>query len=1160
VLGCSGDWQPDCAATALSYNAAFDLWSARFDLPAGDYEYKVALNGTWDENYGLNATRNGANIPLSLAAPATVTFVYDHKTNGVADTINSRLLVLVGDFQAAIGCPSDDDPTCIGSWLQDPDGDGIYTWVTTTLSAGEYSARIALDGTLDGALGADGTPAGEPIRFTVANDGDEIYIGYEVNANNLVISTTGAPRGDLSRARAHWIDRNTLLWEGVNTTPDATFRLHYSLDSTLALAPTGVISEDALELTVTMRDPAELVRFPHLSNLGALTIPAAAAAEVPTILRSQLALAAYSADGRLLDATSVQIPGVLDDLYTYSGPLGISWEQDPNVAAEILTPVFRLWAPTARSVNLLRYSDGSADSAPVETQPMFFDAENGMWQVSGGAEWRGDYYLYEVEVFAPSVGSVVVNRVTDPYSVSLSTNSARSQIVDLRDPALAPEGWDDLSKPTFDHPADAVLYELHVRDFSIFDESVPADLRGTYLAFSVPDSVGRNHLRRLAEAGVSHVHLLPTFDIATIEEDRSQQVALPLDQLAALPPDSPEQQALLTPIRDLDGFNWGYDPYHYTVPEGSYSTNPAGTARISEFRQMVQALNADGLRVVLDVVYNHTNAAGQNERSVLDRVVPGYYHRLDDNGRVTTSTCCPNTASEHAMMEKLMIDSLLVWAREYKVDGFRFDLMGHHMKANMLAVRAALDSLTLEEDGVDGAAILLYGEGWNFGEVANNARGENAVQFTMGGTGIATFSDRLRDAVRGGGPFDNPRIQGFATGLFTDPSDFLGNGTNATQQRRLLEYSDWIRLGLAGNLKDYRFVAANGRETRGALIFYNGAPAGYTVEPYEQVVYVSAHDNETLFDAVQLKAPAGADVSERARMHNLALSITALSQGIPFFHAGDELLRSKSLDRNSYNSSDWFNWIDWTGQRSTFGRGLPPAGDNESAWEIMRPLLADESLRPDSALMLASDVHLREMLQIRRSTPLFRLRSGAEVQEKVRFFNVGPEQMPGLIVMGIADNGASRLDPNIGQVVVLFNATTNELSFTDPTFTGAELALHEVQRSSADARVAEARFSAADGTFRIPARTSVVFVGGDPLYSANEPAPEPTAAPAPEPTTAPVPEPTAVPAPAPTAAPVPEPAPAPSNPVSSPTVWLAIIAGLVATGFAIWSGRRKQEG
>lgn len=216
---------------------------------------------------------------------------------------------------------------------------------------------------------------------------------------------------------------------------------------------------------------------------------------------------------------------------------------------------------------------------------------------------------------------------------------------------------------------------------------------------------------------------------------------------------------------------------------------------------MVQGINGTGLRTVMDVVYNHTVASGQDPKSVLDRIVPGYYQRLLDDGTVATSTCCANTAPENAMMGKLVVDSMVTWAKEYKVDGFRFDLMGHHPKANILAVREALDALTVARDGVDGKAIVLYGEGWDFGEIAGDARFVQATQKNMAGTGIATFSDRARDAVRGGGPFDeDPGVQGFASGLFADPNSSSANGTPAEQRARLLHYQDLIKVGLTGNL------------------------------------------------------------------------------------------------------------------------------------------------------------------------------------------------------------------------------------------------------------------------------------------------------------------------------------------------------------------------
>jgi pullulanase-type alpha-1,6-glucosidase len=481
----------------------------------------------------------------------------------------------------------------------------------------------------------------------------------------------------------------------------------------------------------------------------------------------------------------------------------------------------------------------------------------------GAADWTGKYYLYEVEVYAPTLNKVVKLLVTDPYSLSLSANSTRSQIVNLDDPGLKPAGLDALIKPPLDAPEDIVLYELHVRDFSIYDESVPKHQRGTFKAFTALNSKGMRHLKRLANAGLTHIHLLPVFDIASIEEDRARREEPDAQQLASCPPDSPKQQQLIFPLRDRDGSNWGYDPYHYTTPEGSYAREPDGPARIREFREMVQALSSIGLRVVMDVVYNHTHASGQNEKSVLDKIVPGYYHRLNKDGAVEDSTCCHNTASEHAMMEKLMVDSLRTWATAYKVDGFRFDLMGHHMAGNIITIRDMLRALTPAHDGVDGEAIYLYGEGWNFGEVANNARGKNATQHNMAGSGIGTFNDRLRDAVRGGGPFSGFHDQGFVNGLLSAPNA-AEQRTPDEQKETLLRYTDWIKVGLAGNLKMCRLVNQNGVATIGEQIHYNGQPAGYTLDPHEHIAYVSAHDNETLFDAIQLKAPASATIAERA--------------------------------------------------------------------------------------------------------------------------------------------------------------------------------------------------------------------------------------------------------------------------------------------------------
>ncbi len=306
---------------------------------------------------------------------------------------------------------------------------------------------------------------------------------------------------------------------------------------------------------------------------------------------------------------------------------------------------------------------------------------------------------------------------------------------------------------------------------------------------------------------------------------------MPACDLASFGPASAEQQACINGIRDLDGFNWGYDPFHFQAPEGSYAVDPNGGARVAEFREMVGALHGMGLQVVLDEVYNHTAASGQGEKSVLDRIVPGYYQRLNTVGNVETSTCCQNVATEHEVAEKLMVDSVVLWAKEYKVDGFRFDLMGHHSKQNMLAVRAALDELTLEDDGVDGKAVYLYGEGWNFGEVANNALFEQATQGQLGGTGIGVVQ---RPAAR-----RRARRQPRRRRIDVRPGlrhrarhrpERVARSTRA--DRTLGQQTDLVKLGLAGNLRDFEFTGSDGvREARRASSTTTARPPATPTSP-----------------------------------------------------------------------------------------------------------------------------------------------------------------------------------------------------------------------------------------------------------------------------------------------------------------------------------------
>jgi pullulanase-type alpha-1,6-glucosidase len=923
-------------------------------------------------------------------------------------------------------------------------------------------------------------PADQILNLT--QDGHEIWVYQNMPGQwpYLIPVQPGCTLGGGNQAakqKAYWLTANTLGWN-ILASPTLTYTLHY--DPNGGLSVSGDVINGGLSIQLTLDEsglPAAVkTKFPHLKDLTALKVAEADLPKVKEILKGEMLIAARTPDGTLVEVTGLQIPGVLDDLYAAAAKtqqLGVSFAATGTGLAQA-APTLKLWAPTATDVNLLVFPD--ATSTATQTVEMTYDGASGIWSASGDASWDGKYYLFEVKVYVPATDKVETNLVTDPYAVALSMNSTRSLVVNLNT-AAKPAGWDGLAKPRLDAFEDIVLYELHVRDFSITDETVPVAQRGTYKAFTNSESAGMRHLRGLARDGLTHIHLLPVFDIASIEEDKTKREEPNPAILTAGTPAGETQQAEVNRTRDKDAFNWGYDPYHYNVPEGSYSTEQNGTTRISEFREMVASLNHSGLRVVMDVVYNHTAQAGQGEKSVLDRVVPGYYHRLNGDGGIETSTCCQNTATEHAMMEKLMIDSLVLWAKAYKVDGFRFDLMGHHMKSNMINVRAALDALTVANDGVDGTKIYVYGEGWNFGEVVDGIRGKNATQRNLPGTGIGTFSDRLRDAVRGGGPFDSgedSRKQGFITGLFTDPNS-LNQGTADEQKARLLQATDLIKVGLAGNLAQYQIVNAQGNTVKGEDVDYNGSPGGYTQDPQEVITYIEAHDNETLFDAIQTKVAATTTLTDRVRVQNLGISLVMLGQGIPFFQAGQDFLRSKSGDRNSYNSGDWFNRVDWELKESTWGSGLPIRGDNLNNWPVFRPLLENPALKPGQNEMISASEHFRTMLRIRKSSPLFRLQTAAEVNGRLSYLNNGATQTPGLIVMRLQDNGTTDIDPLAEQIVVLFNASDEAVSFTAAELVGAGLRLHPQQALSDDAALAGASYNPATGTFTVPARTTVVY-------------------------------------------------------------------------------------
>jgi pullulanase len=858
----------------------------------------------------------------------------------------------------------------------------------------------------------------------------------------LLASPTG-----MGEARAAWLDAHHLRWAGVSA-GDGPIRLLHTRRGGLSLfagePARGMDNALMLDAVDALPMTPSTQRLSHIGPGVTLAVRAADRARLRELHRGQLMLVQQDEQGRVLRATSVQVAGALDDLYSAAENVS-----DLGATPRARQTRFALWAPTAQRVALCLYARG--DSKAMSMLPMRRDARTGVWSAAVRMNLSGRYYAFAVDVFVRGKG-LVRNLVTDPYSLSLTTDSKRSAIVDLNAAALKPAGWDATPTPSrVAHPVDMVIYELHVRDFSVGDKTVDVAHRGKYLAFTETNSDGMKHLQSLSQAGITDVHLLPVFDLASVPEKGCTTPTVP-----NAPPDGDSQQAAVMKGAATDCFNWGYDPFHFTAPEGSFATDAAdGAVRVREFRAMVQALHRANLRVGMDMVTNHTTASGQHARSVLDRIVPGYYQRLDEKGVVANSTCCDNTATEYRMMARLMIDSAVVWARDYKIDSFRFDLMGHQP-------REAMERLQRTVNAATGRRIDVIGEGWNFGEVENGKRFVQAAQKSLNGSGIGTFSDRARDAARGsswGSPEDNVRNKGW----------IHGEGTAAQ--------ADLLRVGLTGTLESFTMTDRSGTRVPLSRIDYNGQPAGYASQPSEVVNYVENHDNQTLFDNNVIKLPRETSREDRARVQHLGAALVAFSQGIAYFHAGQEILRSKSLDRNSYDSGDWFNRLDWTLQDNGFGVGLPPERDNKDHWPVMKPLLAaSASIKPTRAEITWTRDAFLDLLRIRGSSTLFRLRSAQDVAKRLTFHNTGPSQMPTLLVAHL--DGLGLPGASFDDIVLLINADERVQTITVPDLARKPFQLHPVHRtpSAADARAATASYAVASGAFTVPPRTAVVFV------------------------------------------------------------------------------------
>jgi len=921
----------------------------------------------------------------------------------------------------------------------------------------------------------------------------------EKAVNTTIVETSLFTEADLtelaSDASAHWLTAELLLL------PKTAENYQYKL---LSKKTAGF---DSVDLSLVDL-PEELANsFPHLTDFKAYQVPLTSA-QSKQWLKQPLMVVAVDSAKQAKRLAYLQTGAVIDALYTQANN---DADEVSDLGASIVTDInaktseqageskvsFKLWAPTAQQVEVLLFDNEL--NAKAVSLVMVEDNNTGIWTVSSEQAHSGDFYQYKVSVYHPESKKIETLVTTDPYSLSLSTNSKHSQIVDLNDGATQPDNWKNHSVPLVENVEDNIFYETHIRDFSSDDTALSNNAyRGKYKAFSEQNSFAIQHLKTLKKAGLNNIHLLPTFDIATVNEQPNQAVALhntvaqvkakvcnleptisicadnavELDEqqtlkslLSSYDVSGTQAQQLVSELRQFDDFNWGYDPYHYTVPEGSYALNPQGISRLVEFREMVQSIHGLGFRVIMDVVYNHTHQSGLEPNAVLDKIVPNYYHRLDAiTGAIEQSTCCDNTATERVMMAKLMTDSLVTWARDYKIDGFRFDLMGHQPKEAMLKAREAVREVDSD--------TYFYGEGWNFGEVASNKQFVQASQLELGGSEIGTYTDRLRDAVRGGG--NNTRdTQGIGNGLLTFANDRQSAENPEKVQADYALRMDQLRIGLAGNLINFPLKKVNGEKVLGKDVPYGDQPTGYALDPADTINYVSKHDNQTLWDNSQYRLAFDVSTDDRVRMHLQSLAYTLFAQGIPFIHMGSEFLRSKSFLRDSYDYSDWFNRVDFSKQTNHYNVGLPPAAKDADNWPLIKEVLKGHQGRDQvSAKHIEFSANVfSEMLALRMSSALFRLTTGKAIIDKVSFLNTDNKQT-GLLVMKLDDNQGESVDDNVESLMVIFNSSSEVQLFNYVNAKGYQL--HPLQQKGVDEVVKQSKVTA--NGFSVPPLSSAVFM------------------------------------------------------------------------------------
>ncbi len=588
-------------------------------------------------------------------------------------------------------------------------------------------------------------------------------------------------------------------------------------------------------------------------------------------------------------------------------------EGNLGASCSIEKTTFRLWAPTA-SIVLFRLYNMGLGGELIEVYQMSKE-NSGVWSIEIEGNNHGLYYTVQC-----MIGDRWMDEVPDPYAFAVGANGRRGMLCNFE--YTDPVNWENDVNILPENYTDMVIYEVNVRDFSI-DPNSGIQNKGKYLSFTEkytrsPESV-KTGLGHLQELGVTHVHFLPIFDFLTVDETKN----------------------------DNKQYNWGYDPLNFNAPEGSFSTDPfEGVTRITELKRMIKSLHDNGIGVIMDVVYNHTALINH---SYFNQTVPGYFYRQRSNGTFSDASGCGNEiASERSMVRKYIIDSLNFWAKEYHIDGFRFDLMGIFDIETMNRVRAELDKISPK--------IVIYGEGWTGGESPMNEKFRSVKRNSSQLERIAVFNDDFRDSIKG--HWSDSGSLGFASGQTLNEESVKYGIIASTFHPQIV----------------YNWVAS----TKWAWSF----------SPQQSVNYISCHDNYTLYDKLKLSRP-NASLQDLTKMVCLAGAILLTSQGIPFLHAGVEMLRTKKGNSNSYKSGDEINMIDWSRK----------------------------------ALFSYVTNYYRDLISIRKKHPAFRMTNADQIRKYLVFSKY---YLPGVISYEI---GPHANNDSWEYIQIIFNNNDRVISF-----------------------------------------------------------------------------------------------------------------------------------